>query len=67
VVSGGDRVAVAMVVGARRSAPRPLGTKMVVNRRGEIAGGVVAARHAHAGGRLSERPGRIHAPAPAVA
>ncbi|MCW2982558.1 MAG: XdhC family protein [Conexibacter sp.] len=37
---GGDRVAVAMVVGARRSAPRPLGTKMVVNRRGEIAGGV---------------------------
>jgi xanthine dehydrogenase accessory factor len=28
---------------------------------------VVAAWHAHAGGRLSERPGRIHAPAPAVA
>jgi xanthine dehydrogenase accessory factor len=36
----GERVAVAMVVGARRSAPRPLGAKMAVNARGEIAGGV---------------------------
>jgi xanthine dehydrogenase accessory factor len=36
----GERIAVAMVVGARRSAPRPLGAKMAVNSRGEIAGGV---------------------------
>jgi xanthine dehydrogenase accessory factor len=36
----GDRIAIAMVVGAERSAPRPLGTKMAVNDRGEIAGGV---------------------------
>jgi xanthine dehydrogenase accessory factor len=36
----GDRIAIAMVVGARRSAPRPLGTKMAINDRGEIAGGV---------------------------
>jgi xanthine dehydrogenase accessory factor len=36
----GDRIAIAMVVGAERSAPRPLGTKMAINDRGEIAGGV---------------------------
>jgi xanthine dehydrogenase accessory factor len=36
----GDRIAIAMVVGAQRSAPRPLGTKMAINDRGEIAGGV---------------------------
>jgi xanthine/CO dehydrogenase XdhC/CoxF family maturation factor len=29
-----------MVVGAERSAPRPLGTKMAINDRGEIAGAV---------------------------
>jgi xanthine dehydrogenase accessory factor len=29
-----------MIVGAERSAPRPLGTKMAINDRGEIAGGV---------------------------
>jgi xanthine dehydrogenase accessory factor len=36
----GDRVALAMVVGVRRSAPRPPGAKMAVNERGEIAGAV---------------------------
>jgi xanthine dehydrogenase accessory factor len=36
----GDWIAIAMVVGAKRSAPRPLGTKMAINDRGEIAGGV---------------------------
>jgi xanthine dehydrogenase accessory factor len=36
----GERIAVGMVVGARRSAPRPLGSKLAVNARGEIAGGV---------------------------
>jgi xanthine dehydrogenase accessory factor len=35
-----DSVAVAMVVGSRRSAPRPLGAKMAINNRGEIVGGV---------------------------
>ena len=34
----GDRIAIAMVVGAERSGPRPLGTKMAINDRGEIAG-----------------------------
>jgi alpha-acetolactate decarboxylase len=36
----GDRIAIAMVVGAMRSAPRPLGTKMAINDRGEISGSV---------------------------
>ena len=36
----GDRVAVATVVGVKRSAPRPPGAKMAVNERGEIWGAV---------------------------
>ncbi len=36
----GDRIALATVVGVRRSAPRPPGAKMAVNGRGEVAGGV---------------------------
>jgi xanthine/CO dehydrogenase XdhC/CoxF family maturation factor len=32
----GDQVAIAMVVGAERSAPRPLETKMAINDRGEV-------------------------------
>lgn len=36
----GDRVALATVVGVRRSAPRPPGAKMAVNEHGEIAGAV---------------------------
>jgi xanthine dehydrogenase accessory factor len=36
----GDRIAIAMLVGAVRSAPRPLGTKMAINDRGEISGNV---------------------------
>ena len=36
----GDRIAIAMVVGAKRSAPPPLGSKMAINGRGEIFGGV---------------------------
>jgi xanthine dehydrogenase accessory factor len=39
-VARGDRVALATVVETRRSAPRPNGTKMAVNDRGEISGGV---------------------------
>jgi xanthine dehydrogenase accessory factor len=34
----GDRVAIAMVVGVKRSAPRPPGSKMAINDRGEISG-----------------------------
>lgn len=36
----GDRLALATVVGVRRSAPRPPGAKMIVNERGELAGAV---------------------------
>jgi len=36
----GARIAIAMVVGAARSAPRPLGTKSAINDRREVPGGV---------------------------
>lgn len=36
----GDRIALATVVDVIRSAPRPPGAKMAVNRRGEVVGGV---------------------------
>jgi xanthine dehydrogenase accessory factor len=39
-VGRGDRVALATVVGVKRSAPRPPGAKMAVNERGEVAGAV---------------------------
>jgi xanthine dehydrogenase accessory factor len=38
--SRGDRVAVARVVATRRSAPRPVGSKLIVSERGELAGSV---------------------------
>jgi xanthine dehydrogenase accessory factor len=38
--AAGDRVAIATVVGTRRSAPRPPGAKMAINERGEVAGAV---------------------------
>jgi len=34
----GDKVALAMVVGVKRSAPRPPGAKMAINDRGEVSG-----------------------------
>lgn len=39
-VASGDRVALATVVGVRRSAPRPPGAKMAINDRGEVVGAV---------------------------
>ncbi len=39
-VSRGDRVALATVVGTRRSAPRPPGSKMAINDRGELFGAI---------------------------
>ena len=39
-VARGDSVAIATVVDVRRSAPRPPGTKMAVNERGEVSGAV---------------------------
>jgi xanthine dehydrogenase accessory factor len=36
----GDAIALATVVGVQRSAPRPLGAKMAINGRGEMAGAV---------------------------
>ena len=36
----GDRVAIATVVGVKRSAPRPPGAKMAINDRGEVSGAV---------------------------
>jgi xanthine dehydrogenase accessory factor len=40
IASEGDRLALATVIDARRSAPRPIGAKMVVSERGEIGGSV---------------------------
>jgi xanthine dehydrogenase accessory factor len=37
-VERGDRVALATVVGVRRSAPRPPGSKMAINDKGEVSG-----------------------------
>ena len=34
----GERVAIATVVGVKRSAPRPPGAKMAINERGEVSG-----------------------------
>ena len=36
----GEGIALATVVGTRRSAPRPPGAKMAVNQRGEVSGAV---------------------------
>ncbi len=36
----GERVALATVVGTKRSAPRPPGAKMAISESGEVAGGV---------------------------
>jgi xanthine dehydrogenase accessory factor len=36
----GDKVALATVIGVKRSAPRPPGAKMAINANGEIAGAV---------------------------
>ena len=38
--ANGDRVAIATVVGVKRSAPRPPGAKMAVNENGEVSGAV---------------------------
>jgi xanthine dehydrogenase accessory factor len=38
--SRGDRVAVARVVATRRSAPRPVGSKLIISESGELAGSV---------------------------
>ena len=37
-VADGARVAIATVVGTRRSAPRPPGSKMAISDRGEVSG-----------------------------
>jgi xanthine dehydrogenase accessory factor len=39
-VARGDRVAIATVVDTRRSAPRPPGSKMAINDRGEVFGAI---------------------------
>src|SRR3954463_12379879 len=36
----GDKVALAMVVGVKRSAPRPRGAKMAISSSGEVSGAV---------------------------
>lgn len=38
--SRGERVALATVVASRRSAPRPIGSKLVVSESGELAGSI---------------------------
>ena len=39
-IDRGDRVAIATVVGVKRSAPRAPGAKMAVNEHGEVSGAV---------------------------
>jgi xanthine dehydrogenase accessory factor len=39
-IGRGDRVVLATVVGVKRSAPRPPGSKMAVNDQGEVSGAV---------------------------
>ncbi len=39
-VRRGESVAIATVIGVKRSAPRPPGSKMAVNDRGEVSGAV---------------------------
>jgi xanthine dehydrogenase accessory factor len=39
-IDRGDRVAIATVVGVKRSAPRAPGAKMAVNHRGDVSGAV---------------------------
>jgi xanthine dehydrogenase accessory factor len=38
--SQGDRIAMARVIATRRSAPRPIGSKLIVSEQGELAGSV---------------------------
>src|SRR3954465_9728235 len=38
--AGGDKVALAMVVSVKRSAPRPPGAKMAISSRGDVSGAV---------------------------
>jgi xanthine/CO dehydrogenase XdhC/CoxF family maturation factor len=70
--AAGEDVAVATVVGVKRSAPRPPGSKMLAPVGLDLGGlsaeetalsimaEVVAARHGRAGGMLSASGGRIH-------
>ena len=39
-IARGDRVALATVVGVKRSAPRPPGAKMAIDDRGDVSGAV---------------------------
>ncbi|MEA2302644.1 MAG: xanthine dehydrogenase accessory factor [Solirubrobacteraceae bacterium] len=39
-IERGDQVALATIVGIKRSAPRPVGSKMAINDRGEVYGAV---------------------------
>jgi xanthine dehydrogenase accessory factor len=38
--ANGEQVAIATVVATRRSAPRPIGSKLAISERGELAGSV---------------------------
>ena len=58
----GDRVAIATVVGVKRSAPRAPGAKMAVNEHGEVSGGCVegAVVEAAAGVLSAREPRLLH-------
>src|SRR3954454_21323485 len=50
----GDKVALAMVVGVKRSAPRPPGAKMAINDRGEVSGAVSGGCGEGGGGQVAD-------------
>jgi xanthine dehydrogenase accessory factor len=62
---GDEHMALATVLATRRSAPRPVGSKLAVSEHGELAvsilAEILAVRAGRSGGRLRDASGHIHA------
>jgi xanthine/CO dehydrogenase XdhC/CoxF family maturation factor len=62
---GDEHMALATVLAARRSAPRPVGSKLAVSEHGELAVSILteilAVGAGRSGGRLKDASGRIQA------